>query len=186
MGRLQERITSTDSGSITSIQAVFVPADDYSDPAPVTVFSHLDGTISLNRNIAARGLFPAVDPLESGSRILNANIVGQAHYQTASDVQHALQRYKDLQDIIAILGTDELSEEDKLLVMRVRKIELFLSQPMFVAQQFTGRDGRYVKLKDTIKGFRLILDGELDHIPEQHFFMAGAIEDVFARFEAQS
>lgn len=186
MGRLQERITSTDHGSITSIQAVFVPADDYSDPAPVTVFSHLDGTISLNRNIAARGLFPAVDPLESGSRILNANIVGLEHYQTASDVQHALQRYKDLQDIIAILGTDELSEEDKLLVMRARKIELFLSQPMFVAQQFTGRDGRYVKLKDTIKGFRMILDGELDHIPEQHFFMAGAIEDVLARFEAQS
>jgi F-type H+-transporting ATPase subunit beta len=184
MGQLQERITSTKTGAITSMQAVYVPADDYSDPAPVAVFTHLDGTIALERSIAARGLFPAVDPLGSTSKILDPNIVGEEHYTTAREVQKVLQRYKDLQDIIAILGIDELSDDDKLLVSRARKIELFLSQPMFVAQQFTGREGRYVRVKDTVRGFRMILNGELDHIAEQHFYMAGPIEDVIQRHEA--
>lgn len=183
MGQLQERITSTRKGSITSMQAVYVPADDYSDPAPVAVFTHLDGTIALERSIAARGIFPAVDPLASTSKILDPLIVGEEHYQTAREVQKVLQRYKDLQDIIAILGIDELSDDDKLLVARARKIELFLSQPFFVATQFTGREGRYVKVKDTIRGFRMILNGELDHIPEQMFYMAGPIEDVLQRYE---
>jgi len=183
MGQLQERITSTKSGAITSMQAVYVPADDYSDPAPVAVFTHLDGTIALERSIVARGIYPAVDPLGSTSKILDPNIVGDEHYRTARNVQQVLQRYKDLQDIIAILGVDELSDDDKLLVARARKIELFLSQPMFVAQQFTGRDGRYVKVRDTIRGFRMILEGELDHIPEQLFYMAGPIEDVLARYD---
>lgn len=183
MGQLQERITSTRRGSITSMQAVYVPADDYSDPAPVAVFTHLDGTIALERSIVEKGIFPAVDPLASTSKILDPNIIGEEHYQTARGVQQVLQRYKDLQDIIAILGVDELSDEDRMLVARARKIELFLSQPMFVAQQFTGRDGRYVPVRDTVRGFRLILDGELDHIPEQLFYMAGAIEDVLARNE---
>jgi F-type H+/Na+-transporting ATPase subunit beta len=183
MGQLQERITSTSTGSITSMQAVYVPADDYSDPAPVAVFTHLDGTIALERSIASKGLFPAVDPLNSTSKILDPLIVGEEHYRTARQVQQVLQRYKDLQDIIAILGIDELSDDDKLLVARARKIEQFLSQPMMVAQQFTGREGRYVKVKDTIRGFRMILDGEVDHIPEQLFYMAGPIEDVFARYE---
>lgn len=183
MGQLQERITSTNKGSITSMQAVYVPADDYSDPAPVAVFTHLDGTIALERSIAARGIFPAVDPLASTSKILDPLLVGDEHYQTARDVQKVLQRYKDLQDIIAILGIDELSDDDKLLVARARKIELFLSQPFFVATQFTGREGRYVKVKDTVRGFRMILNGDLDHIPEQLFYMAGPIEDVMQRYE---
>ncbi|MCY3834888.1 MAG: F0F1 ATP synthase subunit beta [Anaerolineaceae bacterium] len=183
MGQLQERITSTRRGSITSMQAVYVPADDYSDPAPVAVFTHLDGTIALERSIVEKGIFPAVDPLASTSKILDPNIVGEEHYQTARGVQQVLQRYKDLQDIIAILGVDELSDEDRMLVARARKIELFLSQPMYVAQQFTGRDGRYVPVRDTVRGFRLILDGELDQIPEQLFYMAGSIEDVLSRHE---
>jgi F-type H+-transporting ATPase subunit beta len=183
MGQLQERITSTTTGSITSMQAVYVPADDYSDPAPVAVFTHLDGTIALERAIAAKAIFPAVDPLASNSKILDPLIVGEEHYQTARDVQKVLQRYKDLQDIIAILGIDELSDDDKLLVSRARKIEQFLSQPFFVATQFTGREGRYVKVKDTIRGFRMILNGDLDHVPEQLFYMAGPIEDVFDRYE---
>jgi F-type H+-transporting ATPase subunit beta len=183
MGQLQERITSTKKGAITSMQAVYVPADDYSDPAPVAVFTHLDGTIALERSIAAKAIFPAVDPLSSTSKILDPNIVGDEHYRTAREVQQVLQRYKDLQDIIAILGIDELSDSDKLLVARARKIELFLSQPMFVAAQFTGREGRYVKIKDTVRGFRMILDGEVDHIPEQLFYMSGPIEDVLQRYE---
>ncbi len=183
MGQLQERITSTNKGSITSMQAVYVPADDYSDPAPVAVFTHLDGTIALERSIAARAIFPAVDPLASTSKILDPLIIGEEHYRTAREVQQVLQRYKDLQDIIAILGIDELSDDDKLLVARARKIELFLSQPFFVATQFTGREGRYVKVKDTVRGFRMILDGELDYIPEQLFYMAGPIEDVLQRYE---
>jgi F-type H+-transporting ATPase subunit beta len=183
MGQLQERITSTRTGSITSMQAVYVPADDYSDPAPVAVFTHLDGTIALERSIAARAIFPAVDPLASTSKILDPLVVGEEHYRTAREVQQVLQRYKDLQDIIAILGIDELSDDDKLLVARARKIELFLSQPMKVAEQFTGREGRYVRVKDTVRGFRMILDGEVDHIPEQLFYMAGPIEDVLQRYE---
>ncbi len=183
MGQLQERITSTRRGSITSMQAVYVPADDYSDPAPVAVFTHLDGTIALERSIAARAIFPAVDPLGSTSKILDPLIVGEEHYRTAREVQQVLQRYKDLQDIIAILGVDELSDDDKLLVARARKIELFLSQPMVVAEQFTGRAGRYVRVKDTVRGFRMILDGEVDHIPEQLFYMAGPIDEVLERYE---
>lgn len=183
MGQLQERITSTTKGSITSIQAVYVPADDYSDPAPVAVFTHLDGTIALERSIAARGIFPAVDPLASTSKNLDPLIVGEEHYKTAREVQQILQRYKDLQDIIAILGIDELSDDDKLLVARARKIEQFLSQPFYVATQFTGREGRYVKVKDTVAGFRTILNGEVDHIPEQLFYMAGGIDEVLQRYE---
>lgn len=183
MGQLQERITSTTKGSITSIQAVYVPADDYSDPAPVAVFTHLDGTIALERSIAARGIFPAVDPLASTSKNLDPLIVGEDHYKTAREVQQILQRYKDLQDIIAILGIDELSDDDKLLVARARKIEQFLSQPFYVATQFTGREGRYVKVKDTVAGFRTILNGDVDHIPEQLFYMAGAIDEVLQRYE---
>lgn len=183
MGQLQERITSTTKGSITSIQAVYVPADDYSDPAPVAVFTHLDGTIALERSIAARGIFPAVDPLASTSKNLDPLIVGEEHYRTAREVQQILQRYKDLQDIIAILGIDELSDDDKLLVSRARKIEQFLSQPFYVATQFTGREGRYVKVKDTVAGFRTILKGDVDHIPEQMFYMAGGIDEVLQRYE---
>ena len=183
MGQLQERITSTKTGAITSMQAVYVPADDYSDPAPVAVFTHLDGTISLERSIAARGLFPAVDPLSSTSKILDPLIIGDEHYRTAREVQQVLQRYKDLQDIIAILGIDELSDDDKLLVARARKIEQFLTQPMVVAEQFTGREGKYVKVRDTVRGFRMILDGEVDHIPEQMFYMAGPMEDVLERYD---
>ncbi|MBK8026340.1 MAG: F0F1 ATP synthase subunit beta [Chloroflexi bacterium] len=183
MGQLQERITSTTTGSITSMQAVYVPADDYSDPAPVAVFTHLDGTIALERSIASKGIFPAVDPLASTSKILDPLVVGEEHYRTAREVQEVLQRYKNLQDIIAILGIDELSDDDKLLVSRARKIEQFLSQPMKVAEQFTGREGRYVKIKDTVRGFRMILDGELDHIPEQMFYMTGSVEDVLKRYD---
>jgi F-type H+-transporting ATPase subunit beta len=184
MGLLQERITSTKTGSITSMQAVYVPADDYSDPAPVAVFTHLDGTIALERSLAARAIFPAVDPLQSTSKILDPNIVGEEHYTTAREVQQVLQRYKDLQDIIAILGVDELSDDDKLLVARARKIELFLTQPMMVAAQFTGREARYVGVKDTVRGFRMLLDGAVDHIPEQLFYMAGTMDEVVERYNA--
>jgi F-type H+-transporting ATPase subunit beta len=183
MGELQERIVSTRKGSITSMQAVYVPADDYTDPAPVATFAHLDATIALERSIAEQSLYPAVDPLGSTSRILDPRIVGEEHYEVAREVQRVLQRYKDLQDIIAILGIDELSEEDKLVVGRARKIQRFLSQPMFVAEQFTGREGRYVKVQDTVKGFKAILDGECDGIAEPYFYMAGGIEEVFERAE---
>ncbi len=178
MGELQERITSTKQGSITSMQAVYVPADDYSDPAPVVTFAHLDATIALERSIAAKGIYPAVDPLASTSRILDPRIVGEDHYRTAREVQQVLQRYKDLQDIIAILGVEELSEDDKLIVSRARKIERFFSQPMFVAEQFTGIPGRYVPLKETIRGFREILDGKHDDLPEQAFYMVGTIDEA--------
>ena len=183
MGELQERITSTRTGSITSMQAVYVPADDYSDPAPVATFTHLDATIALERSIAEKGIYPAVDPLVSTSRILDPNIVGPEHYATAREVQRVLQRYKDLQDIIAILGVDELSEDDKLLVSRARKIERFFSQPFFVAEQFTGIPGTYVTLKDTIRGFREILDGNHDDLPEQAFQLVGTIEDAREKAE---
>lgn len=178
MGDLQERITSTKHGSITSVQAVYVPADDYTDPAPVTVFAHLDATIALERVIADQGIYPAVDPLASTSRILDPNIVGKEHYEVARGVQKVLQRYKDLQDIIAILGMDELSDEDKLTVSRARKIQRFLSQPMFVAEIFTGQPGKYVKIQDTIKGFKEILEGKHDNIPEQAFFYVGNIDEA--------
>ena len=183
MGALQERITSTKRGSITSMQAVYVPADDYTDPAPATTFAHLDATIALERSIFEQGIFPAVDPLGSTSRILDPRIVGDEHYAVARGVQRVLQRYKDLQDIIAILGVEELSEEDKLTVARARKIQRFLSQPMFVAERFTNKEGRYVKIGDTVKGFRMLLNGELDEIPEQAFYMQGPIEDVFEAAE---
>jgi F-type H+-transporting ATPase subunit beta len=178
MGEFQERITSTKTGSITSMQAIYVPADDYSDPAPVAVFAHLDATIALERSIAEMGLYPAVDPLASTSRILDPRIVGEDHYNTAREVQRVLQRYKDLQDVIAILGVEELSEEDKLTVARARKIQRFLSQPMFVAETFTGRPGAYVTIRETVRGFGEILDGKHDDIPEQAFFMAGTIDDT--------
>lgn len=178
MGALQERITSTKQGSITSVQAVYVPADDYTDPAPVAVFAHLDATISLERAIADKGIYPAVDPLSSSSRILDPEVVGQDHYEVARGVQKVLQRYKDLQDIIAILGIDELSEEDKLTVARARKIEKFLSQPMFVAEVFTGAPGKYVKIKDTVQGFKEILEGKHDKLPESTFYMVGTIEEA--------
>ena len=183
MGELQERITSTRHGSITSMQAVYVPADDYSDPAPVATFTHLDATIALERSIAEKGIYPAVDPLASNSRILDPRIVGDEHYSTAREVQSVLQRYKDLQDIIAILGIDELSEDDKLVVARARKIERFFSQPFYVATQFTGIEGRYVPLKETIRGFREILDGKHDDLPEQAFMMVGTIEDAVEKAE---
>lgn len=186
MGELQERITSTRHGSITSMQAVYVPADDYSDPAPVATFTHLDATIALERSIVEKGIYPAVDPLASTSRILDPMIVGEDHYTTAREVQQVLQRYKDLQDIIAILGVDELSEDDKLIVSRARKIERFFSQPMFVAQQFTGLEGRYVPLKETIRGFREILDGKHDDLPEQAFMMVGTIDEAVEKAERLS
>ncbi len=176
MGALQERITSTKAGSITSVQAVYVPADDYTDPAPATTFAHLDATTNLDRDIAALGIYPAVHPLNSTSRILDPAIVGEEHYRTARDVQSLLQRYKELQDIIAILGMDELSEDDKLVVTRARKVQRFLSQPFFVAEIFTGSPGAYVDIKDTVKGFREILDGKHDEVPEQAFYMVGTIE----------
>ena len=183
MGELQERITSTRTGSITSMQAVYVPADDYSDPAPVATFTHLDATIALERSIVEKGIYPAVDPLTSTSRILDPNIVGEEHYFVAREVQRVLQRYKDLQDIIAILGIDELSEDDKLIVARARKIERFFSQPFFVAERFTNISGRYVPLAETVRGFREILDGKCDDLPEQAFMMAGTIEDVREKAE---
>ena len=183
MGKLQERITSTSKGSITSVQAVYVPADDLTDPAPASVFAHLDATTVLNRKIAEKGIYPAVDPLDSTSRILSADIIGQEHYNTARGVQSVLQKYKDLQAIIAILGMDELSESDKLVVARARKIERFLSQPFFVAEVFTGSPGKYVELKDTIEGFQGILDGKYDHVPEMAFYMVGGIDEVLAKAE---
>ena len=183
MGKLQERITSTSKGSITSVQAVYVPADDLTDPAPASVFAHLDATTVLNRKIAEKGIYPAVDPLDSSSRILSADILGQEHYDTARGVQSVLQKYKDLQDIIAILGMDEVSESDKLVVSRARKIERFLSQPFFVAEVFTGSPGKYVELKDTIAGFQGILAGKYDNIPEMAFYMVGGIDEVLAKSE---
>jgi len=178
IGTLQERITSTKKGSITSVQAVYVPADDYTDPAPVTIFAHLDATITLERSIAEQGIYPAVDPLSSTSRILDPVILGQDHYDVARGIQKVLQRYKDLQDIIAILGIDELSDEDKLIVARARKIQRFLSQPMFVAEVFTGQPGKYVKIEDTIAGFKQILEGKHDRISEQAFYMVGTIDEA--------
>jgi len=178
LGELQERITSTVNGSITSVQAIYVPADDYTDPAPATTFAHLDASTNLSRQISEMGIYPAVDPLASTSRILDPRIVGQDHYDTARAVQGVLQRYKDLQDIIAILGIDELSEEDKLVVARARKIQRFLSQPFFVAEQFTGLKGKYVPIKDTVRGFREVVDGKHDDLPEQAFYMVGGIEEV--------
>jgi F-type H+-transporting ATPase subunit beta len=183
VGALQERITSTNEGSITSIQAVYVPADDLTDPAPATTFAHLDGTTVLSRGLAAKGIYPAVDPLGSTSTMLQPNIVGEEHYQTARAVQSTLQRYKELQDIIAILGLDELSEDDRLIVARARKVERFLSQPFFVAEVFTGAPGKYVKLEETIKGFKAILSGEFDELPEQAFYMVGSIDEAKAKAE---
>lgn len=184
IGLLQERITSTKKGSITSVQAIYVPADDYTDPAPAGVFTHLDASTALSRQIAELGIYPAVDPLASSSRILDPKIIGDEHYTVARQVQKILQRYKDLQDIIVILGVDELSEEDRLTVSRARKIQKFLSQPFFVAETFTNKPGRFVKLQDTIKGFKMIIDGEMDAIPEQAFYMVGPIEEVFEKAEA--
>jgi F-type H+/Na+-transporting ATPase subunit beta len=181
MGRLQERITSTKTGSITSIQAVYVPADDLTDPSPATTFGHLDSTIVLSRDIAALGIYPAVDPLDSASRQLDPHVVGEDHYATARQIQATLQRYKELRDIIAILGMDELSPEDKLIVARARKIQRFLSQPFFVAEVFTGAPGKYVPLKETIKGFKMIVGGECDQLPEQAFYMVGPIEEAFEK-----
>lgn len=184
MGELQERITSTSRGSITSMQAVFVPADDYTDPAPATTFAHLDATITLERSIVAKGIFPAVDPLASTSRILDPNVVGEEHYRVAQDVKRVLQRYKDLQDIIAILGVEELSDEDKLTVQRARKMERFLGQPFHVAEKFTGRPGKYVPIAETVKSFARLLAGEVDHIPEQFFFTQGSLDDVISEYES--
>ena len=181
LGELQERITSTTKGSITSVQAIYVPADDLTDPAPATTFAHLDATTVLSRQIAELGIYPAVDPLDSTSRILTVETVGAEHYKVARDVQKILQRYKDLQDIIAILGMDELSEDDKLIVSRARKIQKFLSQPFFVAAQFTGLEGKYVKVADTVRGFKEIVEGKHDDLPEQAFYMVGTIEEVIAK-----
>jgi F-type H+-transporting ATPase subunit beta len=181
MGRLQERITSTTKGSITSVQAIYVPADDLTDPAPATAFTHLDATTVLSRQIAELGIYPAVDPLDSTSRILDPQIVGEEHYKVARGVQQMLQKYKDLQDIIAILGMDELSEADKITVARARKLQRFLSQPFHVAEQFTGTPGAYVRLEETIRGFKEILEGKHDNLPEQAFFMVGTIEEAVAK-----
>jgi F-type H+-transporting ATPase subunit beta len=181
MGELQERITSTNKGSITSIQAIYVPADDYTDPAPATTFAHLDATTELSRAISELGIYPAVDPLTSSSTILAPEFVGEEHYAVAQDVKKILQRYKDLQDIIAILGMDELSDEDKVIVSRARKIQRFLSQPFFVAEQFTGIPGKYVKMEDTIRGFKEICEGKHDAIPEQAFLMVGTIEEAIEK-----
>jgi F-type H+/Na+-transporting ATPase subunit beta len=183
MGELQERITSTRNGSITSVQAIYVPADDYTDPAPATTFAHLDATTNLSRAISELGIYPAVDPLASTSRILDPRVIGEEHYTVARQVKQVLQRYKDLQDIIAILGIDELSEDDKLSVVRARKIQRFLSQPFFVAEQFTGRAGKYVPIAETIRGFKEIVEGKHDDVPEQAFYMVGPIEEVVARAE---
>jgi F-type H+-transporting ATPase subunit beta len=184
MGVLQERITSTKTGSITSIQAVYVPADDYTDPSPATTFAHLDSTVALSRDIAALGIYPAVDPLASTSRQLDPNVIGQEHYEVARRVQGTLQRYKELKDIIAILGMDELSEDDRNTVYRARKVERFFSQPFTVAQVFTGAPGKYVPLKETIRGFKMIVDGECDHLPEQAFYMVGGIDEAFEKAKA--
>jgi F-type H+-transporting ATPase subunit beta len=186
MGRLQERITSTKTGSITSIQAVYVPADDLTDPSPATTFAHLDATVVLSRNIAALGIYPAVDPLDSTSRQLDPNVIGQEHYDVARKVQGTLQRYKELKDIIAILGMDELSEEDKQAVYRARKCERFFSQPFHVAEVFTGSPGKYVPLKETIRAFKMIVDGEVDHLPEQAFYMVGGIDEAIKKGEAMA
>jgi F-type H+-transporting ATPase subunit beta len=183
VGDLQERITSTHEGSITSIQAVYVPADDLTDPAPAATFAHLDATTVLSRGLASKGIYPAVDPLDSASTMLQPSVVGEEHYKTARSVQSILQRYKELQDIIAILGLDELSEDDRLVVARARKIERFLSQPFFVAEVFTGMSGKYVSLEDSIKGFNMILSGKLDAIPEQCFYLKGGIEEVLEAAE---
>ena len=181
MGALQERITSTKRGSITSVQAVYVPADDLTDPAPATTFAHLDATTVLSRAISSLGIYPAVDPLESTSRILNPDVVGEEHYRVARDVQRILQRYKELQDIIAIMGMDELSEEDKLTVSRARKIQRFLSQPFSVAEQFTGMEGKYVPIKETIRGFKEIIEGKHDDLPESAFLFVGTIDEAVAK-----
>jgi F-type H+-transporting ATPase subunit beta len=181
VGSLQERITSVKHGSITSVQAVYVPADDYTDPAPATIFSHLDATVTLDRSLASQGLFPAVDPLGSSSRILDPLVVGEEHYQVARGMQRVLQRYKDLQDIIAILGMDELSAEDKLTVARARKIQRFLTQPFYVAEIFGGEPGQYVRVADTVRGFKEILDGKHDELPEQAFYMVGTIDQAVAK-----
>ncbi|MCF5940878.1 F0F1 ATP synthase subunit beta, partial [Xanthomonas perforans] len=186
MGVLQERITSTKSGSITSIQAVYVPADDLTDPSPATTFAHLDSTVTLSRNIASLGIYPAVDPLDSTSRQMDPLVIGHEHYDTAQRVQQTLQKYKELKDIIAILGMDELSEEDKQSVSRARKIERFFSQPFHVAEVFTGSPGKYVSLKDTIRGFKAICDGEYDHLPEQAFYMVGSIEEAVEKANKMS
>ena len=181
MAQLQERIVSTKKGSITSVQAIYVPADDLTDPAPATTFSHLDAKMVLSRQISELGIYPAVDPLDSSSRMLDPHIIGEDHYQVAIQVQKVLQRYKDLRDIISILGIDELMEEDKLIVSRARKIQKFFSQPFFVAEAFTGIKGRYVKLEDTVKGFRMITEGKLDDLPEQAFYMVGGIEEAIEK-----
>jgi F-type H+-transporting ATPase subunit beta len=186
LGELQERITSTTKGSVTAVQCVYVPADDLTDPAPATTFAHLDGTVVLNRQIVELGIYPAVDPLDSTSRILDPNVLGEEHYNTARDVQMILQKYKDLQDIIAILGMDELSEEDKVVVARARRIQRFLSQPFFVASQFTGTDGKYVKVEDTVRAFREIVEGKHDEVPEQAFYMVGGIEEVLEKAKAMA
>jgi F-type H+-transporting ATPase subunit beta len=184
MGELQERITSTKKGSITSVQAIYVPADDYTDPAPATTFAHLDATTNLSRAIVELGIYPAVDPLASTSRILDPHVIGWEHYNVARQVKQVLQRYKDLQDIIAILGIDELSEDDKLIVGRARKIQRFLSQPFHVAEQFTGLKGKYVPVKETIRGFKEIVDGKHDALPEQAFYLVGTIEEAVAKAES--
>jgi F-type H+-transporting ATPase subunit beta len=183
MGELQERICSTKNGSITAVECIYVPADDITDPAPATTFAHLDGTVVLSRQVAELGIYPAVDPLDSTSRILDPRVVGEEHYGVARQVQLVLQRYKDLQDIIAILGMDELSEDDKLVVWRARKIQRFLSQPFFVASEFTGTPGKYVKVEDTVSGFKEIVEGNLDDIPEQAFYMVGDLNEVKAKAE---
>jgi F-type H+-transporting ATPase subunit beta len=183
MGALQERITSTRSGSITSVQAIYVPADDLTDPAPAAAFTHLDATTVLSRQIAELGIYPAVDPLASTSRILDPRIIGDEHYQVARAIQQILQRYKDLQDIIAILGMDELSDEDKTAVLRARRIQKFLSQPFFVAEAFTGQPGRYVKLEESIRSFKALVEGEYDSLPEQAFYMVGTIEEAVEKAE---
>jgi F-type H+-transporting ATPase subunit beta len=186
MGQLQERITSTKSGSITSVQAIYVPADDYTDPAPATTFAHLDATTNLSRAIAELGIYPAVDPLASTSRILDPRVIGNDHYTVARAVKQVLQRYKDLQDIIAILGIDELSEDDKLAVSRARKIQKFLSQPFFVAEQFTGFQGKYVPIAETIRGFKEIVEGTHDAVPEQAFYMVGTIDEALEKAKASA
>jgi F-type H+-transporting ATPase subunit beta len=183
MGELQERITSTKTGSITSVQAIYVPADDITDPAPATAFAHLDATTVLSRQLTELGIYPAVDPLASTSRILDPRIVGEEHYAMARAIQKILQRYKELQDIIAILGMDELSEEDKLVVARARKVQRFLSQPFFVAEQFTGQPGRYVKLKDSVQGFKELIEGKVDDLPEQAFYMVGTLDEAREKAE---
>jgi F-type H+/Na+-transporting ATPase subunit beta len=186
MGQMQERITSTKKGSITSVQAIYVPADDYTDPAPATTFAHLDATTNLSRQIAELGIYPAVDPLASTSRILDPRVIGDEHYAVARSVKQVLQRYKDLQDIIAILGIDELSEDDKLTVTRARKIQKFLSQPFFVGEQFTGLKGKYVSVSDTVRGFKEIVEGKHDALPEQAFFMVGTIEEAVEKAAKQA